>query len=135
MSMIFLNYAPIRELFSRNLDTDSKAVEAIFLTAFFGFFVFMHTFNTFNARTQGLNLFEHLLDNKLFLGVIALIFSVQTLFITIGGDILRTVPLQPIEWLYMVMFALVLIPVDLIRKLIRNLLFSHPVNSDKRKII
>jgi Ca2+-transporting ATPase len=37
-----------------------------FLTAFFTFFVFLHIFNTFNARTQGLNLLEHLFDNRLF---------------------------------------------------------------------
>ncbi len=127
VSMFFLTYEPIRELFSRGLDIHSDEANAVFLTAFFGFFVFMHTFNTFNARTQGLNLFEHILDNKLFLGVIALIFTVQTTFIYIGGDILRTVPLQTTEWLYLVMFAMVLIPVDLIRKLIRNALFSNPV--------
>ncbi|MDM8560656.1 calcium-translocating P-type ATPase, PMCA-type [Candidatus Parabeggiatoa sp. HSG14] len=127
MSMIFLKYPPIRELFSRGMPIESAEVERIFLTAFFGFFVFMHAFNTFNARTQGLNLFENLLDNKLFLGIIVLIFSIQTLFIHIGGEILRTVPLLPMEWLYMVMFAIVLIPVDLIRKLIRNKWFCNPV--------
>ncbi len=133
ISMFFLTYEPIRELFSRGLDVNSKEAEAIFLTAFFGFFVFMHTFNTFNARTQGLNLFEHILDNKLFLGVIVLIFTIQTTFIYIGGDVLRTVPLQPIEWLYMVMFAVVLIPVDLIRKKIRNAMFGNPVLTQAKR--
>ena len=126
-SLIFLNYEPIRELFSRGLPIDSQEAEKVFLTAFFGFFVFMHTFNTFNARTQSLNLFEHFLANKLFLGIIATIFIVQTTFIYIGGEVLRTVPLQPLEWLYMVMFAVLLIPVDLARKLIRNLWFGNPV--------
>jgi len=126
-SLIFLNYEPIRELFSRGLPIDSQEAGKVFLTAFFGFFVFMHTFNTFNARTQSLNLFEHFLANKLFLGIIATIFIVQTTFIYIGGEVLRTVPLQPLEWLYMVMFAVLLIPVDLARKLIRNLWFGNPV--------
>ena len=126
-SLIFLKYPPIQELFSRGHPLGSKEAEAVFLTAFFGFFVFMHVFNTFNARTQGLNLFEHLIDNKLFLGVIGLIFCLQTLFIHIGGEILRTVPLEPQEWLYMVMFAVILIPIDLMRKLIRNTFFSNPV--------
>jgi calcium-translocating P-type ATPase len=126
-SLIFLNYTPIQELFARGHPLGSKEAEAVFLTAFFGFFVFMHVFNTFNARTQGLNLFEHILDNKLFLGIIVLIFCIQTLFIYIGGEILRTVPLEPMEWLYMVMFAVILIPIDLMRKLIRNALFGNPV--------
>jgi len=131
ISMFFLTYDPIRELFSRGMDINSEEAQAVFLTAFFGFFVFMHTFNTFNARTQGMNLFEHILDNKLFLGVIASIFIIQTTFIYIGGEILRTVPLQPIEWLYMVMFAVVLIPVDLIRKKIRNAKYGNPVLTQK----
>jgi Ca2+-transporting ATPase len=133
VSMFFLTYEPIRELFSRGMDINSKEAEAVFLTAFFGFFVFMHAFNTFNARTQSLNLFEHILDNKLFLGVIVLIFTVQTTFIYLGGDVLRTVPLQPIEWLYMVMFAVVLIPVDLIRKKIRNAMFGNPVLTQAKR--
>lgn len=119
MSIIFLTYAPIKELFSRSVD--------VHLTAFFSFFVFMHTFNIFNSRTQGLNLFEHLLDNKLFLMVIFIIFTVQISFIYIGGEVLRTVPLQAIEWLYVLMFALILIPVDLFRKQIRNVIIENPV--------
>ncbi len=126
-SMIFLTYDPVRELFSRGMDINSKEAEAVFLTAFFGFFVFMHAFNTFNARTESLNLFEHILKNKLFLGVIVIIFTVQTIFIYIGGEILRTVPLQPIEWFYIITFAMILIPIDLTRKLVRNIWFTNPV--------
>ncbi len=127
ISMIFLTYDPVRELFSRGMDIHSKEAEAVFLTAFFGFFVFMHAFNTFNARTESLNLFEHILKNKLFLGVIVTIFTVQTVFIYIGGEILRTVPLQPMEWLYIVTFSMILIPIDLTRKLVRNIWFNNPV--------
>jgi Ca2+-transporting ATPase len=114
MSIIFLTYSPIKELFSRDV--------GVHLTAFFSFFVFMHTFNIFNTRTEGLNLFEHLLANKLFLMVIFIIFTVQISFVYIGGEVLRTVPLQAIEWLYVLMFALILIPIDLFRKLIRNVI-------------
>ena len=124
MSIIFLTYDPIRELFQRSTP---EAAEQAFLTAFFGFFVFMHAFNTFNARTESLNLFEHLFENKLFLLVIVSIFTIQTTFIYIGGEVLRTVPLHPEELLYLLIFATVLIPVDLLRKLIRNAMFGNPV--------
>jgi len=117
-SMIFLKYPPIRELF---------ATEASFLTAFFAFFVFMHAFNTFNARTQSLNLFENIFDNRLFLPIIAIIFIVQTFFTYVGGEILRTVGLQGYEWGYVIAFAVILIPVDLIRKAVRNKLYGNPV--------
>jgi Ca2+-transporting ATPase len=123
MSILFLTYPPIKELFSRSVE--------VHLTAFFSFFVFMHTFNTFNARTQSLNLFEHLIENKLFLIVILIIFTVQISFIYIGGEILRTVPLQTMEWLYILMFALILIPVDLFRKQIRNVMIGNPVLKSK----
>ncbi len=119
MSIIFLTYPPIKELFSRDVD--------VHLTAFFSFFVFMHTFNTFNARTESLNLFEHIIENKLFLFVILIIFSVQISFIYVGGEVLRTVPLQAMEWLYILMFALILIPVDLFRKQLRNVIIGNPV--------
>jgi calcium-translocating P-type ATPase len=126
MSIIFLTYPPVKELFSRDVD--------VHLTAFFSFFVFMHTFNTFNARTQSLNLFEHLIENKLFLMVILIIFTVQISFIYIGGEILRTVPLEAMEWLYILMFALILIPVDLFRKQIRNVMIGNPVLKKSRII-
>lgn len=119
MSIIFLTYSPIKELFSRDV--------GVHLTAFFSFFVFMHTFNIFNTRTEGLNLFEHVLANKLFLMVILIIFTVQISFIYIGGEVLRTVPLQAIEWLYVLMFALILIPIDLFRKHIRNVIIKNSV--------
>jgi Ca2+-transporting ATPase len=54
----------------------------------------MQIFNTFNARTQGLNLFEHLLDNRLFSIIIPSIMVIQIFFITYGGEILRTVGLS-----------------------------------------
>ena len=130
MSIIFLTYDPIREFFHR--DTPEATTEQAFLTAFFCFFVFMHAFNTFNARTQSLNLFEHLFENKLFLLVIVSIFTIQTTFIYIGGEVLRTVPLNLEELFYLLIFASVLIPVDLLRKFIRNTIFGNPVLTESR---
>ena len=63
----------------------------VLLTGFFGFFVFMNNFNKFNARTEGLNLFEHITENRSFLIVVMLIFSLQTTFTYLGGEVLRTV--------------------------------------------
>jgi magnesium-transporting ATPase (P-type) len=89
----------------------------------------MHVFNTFNARTQGLNLFENFFDNKLFPPVIGIIIVVQTLIITFGGEIMRTVGLTGQEWLYVLAFSFVLVPVDLIRKIVRNMTVGNPVLS------
>ena len=50
------------------------------MTAFFGFFVFINNFNKFNARTDGLNLFENIAENRGFIFVVLIIFYLQTIF-------------------------------------------------------
>ncbi|MBC8258363.1 MAG: calcium-translocating P-type ATPase, PMCA-type [SAR324 cluster bacterium] len=102
-------------------------INLVLLTAFFGFFVFMNNFNKFNARTEGLNLFEHITENKNFLIVVALVFFLQTTFTYFGGEVLRTVGLTFEEWAYVLLFSFSIIPVDLTRKSIRNLLVGNPV--------
>ncbi|MBF0344482.1 MAG: calcium-translocating P-type ATPase, PMCA-type [Nitrospirae bacterium] len=94
--------------------------EAAFLTGFFGFFVFVNNFNKFNVRTELINLFDHMLENKNFLKVIALIFVVQIVFTYFGGEILRTVGLTISEWLVVFALSAIIIPVDLIRKTLRG---------------
>ena len=99
----------------------------VLLTGFFGFFVFMNNFNKFNARTEGLNLFEHITENRNFLVVVILIFFLQTSFTYFGGEVLRTVGLTLEEWFYVLAFAITIIPLDLTRKLLRNLFVGNPV--------
>ena len=107
-----------------NPDYDSRAV---LLTAFFGFFVFVNNFNKFNSRTEGINLFEHILENRNFIFVVILIFFLQTVFTYLGGEVLRTVGLTLTEWIYVIGFSILIIPVDLIRKLVRNAVVGNPV--------
>jgi calcium-translocating P-type ATPase len=99
----------------------------VLLTGFFGFFVFMNNFNKFNARTESLNLFEHITENRNFLVVVILIFFLQTSFTYFGGEVLRTVGLTLEEWFYVLAFAITIIPLDLTRKLLRNLFVGNPV--------
>jgi P-type Ca2+ transporter type 2C len=127
VSILFLTSQTTQEWFSGGHALGSPEAQAKFLTAFFAFFVFIQVFNTLNARTQGLNLFEHLLDNRLFTVIIPAIMGIQILFITIGGDILRTVGLSFSEWLLVLSMAILIIPVDLIRKLVRNATVGNPV--------
>ncbi len=111
-SIFFLKSDFIRSLFHS---------EAAFMTAFFGFFVFMHNFNKFNVRVEELKLFHHIFENNGFLKVVGLIFSVQILIIYFGGDMFRTVPLLPAEWVYITLLSVLIIPFDLMRKTIRIL--------------
>ena len=113
-SIFFLSFDPLRQLFTRNGITD----ESVFLTAFFNVFIFLILFNAFNVRTENVNLFENMDKNLGFLRVMTLIFSLQVLFTYIGGNILRTTYLTPLEWAYIFGFSLLIIPVDLIRKIV-----------------
>ena len=106
---------------------DDPEVNMVLLTAFFGFFVFINNFNKFNARTESLNLFEHITKNRNFLIVVLIIFLLQTTFTYYGGEVLRTVGLTLQEWVYVLTFAFIIIPIDLARKFLRNLFFGNPV--------
>ncbi|HLF33521.1 MAG TPA: calcium-translocating P-type ATPase, PMCA-type [Cyclobacteriaceae bacterium] len=118
-SMFFLTFPPFRELFTRN----GLPSEEVFFTAFFNLFVLMVTFNAFNARTEKINLLEHIYENKGFFRVIGFILIMQVLITYVGGqEILRATPLNLSEWMIVTLLAVLIIPVDLIRKKIRNLI-------------
>ncbi len=86
------------------------------MTAFFGLFIFMTIFNSFNARTNRLNLLANILKNKVFLVIIAFILVVQVLLIYYGGNLFRTAGLTYIEFLIMLLLSATVIPVDWLRK-------------------
>ena len=87
------------------------------LTAFFGLFIFISIFNSFNARTHRLNLFTLLHKNKVFLSVIFFVAIVQIYLIYYGGDIFRTRGLTLNEFIIMLLIAFTVIPFDFTRKL------------------
>ena len=113
-SLIFLTQDFFRDMFARSGVHD----EAVFLTAFFNLFIFMIVFNGFNVRTESVNIFENLGQNKGFLQVMGLIFTLQIVLSYIGGAVLRTVGLTFNEWLMIIGMAFVIIPLDMIRKAI-----------------
>jgi calcium-translocating P-type ATPase len=129
-SLLFLTSGWTHTLFSGGHAVGSPAALAKFLTAFFTFFVFLHIFNTFNARTQSLNLLENFFDNRLFPIIIPGIMLIQIFFITFGGEVLRTVGLSVSEWMTVLLLALVIIPIDLLRKIARNQWFGNPVRQE-----
>ena len=88
------------------------------MTAFFGLFIFMSIFNSFNARTHRLNLLSHILENKVFLLIIIFILVIQISLIYYGGDIFRTYGLTFFEFEIMALIAALVIPIDFARKLL-----------------
>ncbi len=96
------------------------AGEIYFYTGYFNFFVFAGVLNAFNARCEGIDLLDRISLNKPFMFIIGLICTVQIIMTCFGGQVLRTAPLNPREWLTATIPALLIIPVDLVRKLIVN---------------
>ncbi len=88
------------------------------LTGYFAFFIMLAVFNAFNARTEKLNLFDHITQNKGFLEVMAIITAVQIGMTYLGGEVLRCYGMTVSEWAFVLLMAVTIIPVDLIRKCI-----------------
>ena len=95
---------------------------AYLLSAFFALFIFSSVFHCFNARTDRILLFKGLYKNKTFIFIMALILTVQILFIYLGGSVLRTVPLTPDELKITFLLSLTVFPADLLRKLALRLI-------------
>ncbi|MBQ7136908.1 MAG: calcium-translocating P-type ATPase, PMCA-type [Bacilli bacterium] len=87
------------------------------MTAFFGLFIFIDIFNSFNARTQRINLLANISQNRVFLIIMIFIVIVQVLLIYKGGAIFRTIGLPIDEFIFMLLLASTVIPVDWLRKL------------------
>jgi len=114
VSLYLLLSAFVRTLFARN----SLPSEEVFFSAFFGFYIFITTINAFNVRTKKLDLLDNITGNRGFIVVILIIFVVQMVFTYLGGSVLRTVPLTLSEWGYVFGMCFVIIPIDLLRKII-----------------
>jgi calcium-translocating P-type ATPase len=88
------------------------------LTGYFAFFIFVAVFNAFNARTNQLNLFDNITRNLGFINIILLISAVQLIMTYFGGPILNGYGLTVPEWGFVLLLAVLIIPVDLLRKVI-----------------
>ena len=88
------------------------------LTVMFAYFIFSIIFNSFNARTEKLNVLEHIGENNKFFPVMIGIAVLQVLMVNFGGELLRTVPLSPKAWIFVIISSLLIIPVDMLRKII-----------------
>ncbi len=87
-------------------------------SAVFATFMMSITFNGFNARTSHLDLLKGITKNKNFIYVMLSIFVLQFILVTFGGQILSVVPLNLKTWLICFVMAFLIIPIDLVRKLI-----------------
>ncbi len=100
----------------RNIYSDYKTL----LTAFFGLFIFIDIFNSFNSRTSRLNILSNINKNKVFIFIMILIITIQILMIYLGGNVFRTNGLSIMQLIITIFIASLVIPVDILRKMILN---------------
>lgn len=87
-------------------------------TVMFAFFIYTILFNSFNTRSENANIFEHISKNKKFIIIIGTLFIAQTLIIQFGGQIFGTTALTAPEFLFAFIAGMLVIPIDMIRKII-----------------
>lgn len=90
------------------------------LTGYFTYFIFTIAFNAFNARTESINLFGNIKQNRWFIVIIASIFMTQLVMTYFGGAIFNGHGLVLKEMIFVLFLSILIIPIDLIRKLIVN---------------
>lgn len=100
---------PIRHLFE---------TAELSLTARFALLCLMAVFNGFNIRTESMNLFKGLQNNKLFVEIAAGIIVGVLLICSFAGDMVSVTAMDTTQWIVVFGLALLVIPVDLIRKMI-----------------
>ncbi len=111
LGILFIPF--IRDLFG---DVDRTYLKS----ALFATFMMAITFNGFNARTSHINIFQNIGKNKSFLIVMLSIFILQFVFVTFGGEFLSVEALSPMGWVICLVLAILVIPIDMIRKLFMN---------------
>ena len=87
-------------------------------TFMFSTFIMAIIWNSLNARTESINLFEHITENHNFILVMSAVAIIQVLIIQVGGKVFGTTPLTLNNWIAVVLIAFIIIPIDLIRKVI-----------------
>lgn len=115
MSMAFLK--------SSNITSQFRASEgdAVILSAFFAFFIFLGVAQFVNSRTDRLNLLSGITKNPAFVLIMLLICIIQISFVYLGGSALRTVPLYPHELAVTLAAAVTAVPFELLRKTVWRL--------------
>lgn len=115
-SILYFKIPFIRDLFPAGVDG-----EAQFKTGYFAMFMFMAVFNAFNVRTDKLNIFEKINENKSFIKVwLAMLLATVALCMIGGpiGEIFSCTRFGIEGWLFVVVSAVTVVIVDLIRKVI-----------------
>lgn len=104
-----LTFSPIRNMFTTDVES---------LTARFAILCFMAVFNGFNIRTEHMNLFNGLGNNKLFSKIALGIFIGTIVLCSFADQLVKVTSLDVVHWLVIIGLSFMVVPVDLVRKAI-----------------
>lgn len=106
-----ITFSPVANIFASDIES---------MTARFALLCFMAVFNGFNIRTEHMNLFNGISKNKLFSYIAVGIFAMTVILCDFAGALIKTTALNPHQWQVVVALAFMVIPIDLIRKIVDN---------------
>lgn len=106
-----ITFSPISDMFA----TETEA-----MTARFALLCFMAVFNGFNIRTEHINLFNGIGKNKLFSAIAIGIFVMTFALCNFAENLIKVTALDFKHWVVVVILAFMVIPIDLIRKIIEK---------------
>lgn len=106
-----ITFSPIANMFASETEA---------MTARFALLCFMAVFNGFNIRTEHINLFNGIGKNKLFSAIAIGIFVMTFALCNFAENLIKVIALDFKHWVVVVILAFMVIPIDLIRKIIEK---------------
>lgn len=106
-----ITFSPIANMFASETEA---------MTARFALLCFMAVFNGFNIRTEHINLFNGIGKNKLFSAIAIGIFVMTFALCNFAENLIKVTALDFKHWVLVVILAFMVIPIDLIRKIIEK---------------
>ena len=104
-----ITFGPVGNMFATKLSA---------MTARFSLLCLMAVFNGFTIRTDSMNLFKGIKNNKLFVYIALGIFAMAVVLCNFVGNLVQTTPMDAKQWIVVLVTAFMVVPVDWIRKAI-----------------
>ena len=104
-----ITFGPVGNMFATKLSA---------MTARFALLCLMAVFNGFTIRTDSINLFKGIRNNKLFMYIALGIFAMTVVLCNFVGNLVQTTPMDAKQWIVVLVTAFMVVPVDWIRKAI-----------------
>lgn len=104
-----ITFGPVGNMFTTKLSA---------MTARFALLCLMAVFNGFTIRTDSMNLFKGIKNNKLFVYIALGIFAMAVVLCNFVGNLVQTTPMDVKQWIIVLVTAFMVVSVDWIRKAI-----------------